>query len=66
MAGVSDPLCAIQSPHWIRSLYSSHMAISRANEFSPFLDAILSDKLHTHHEVAAHEFGQFIVKWLTL
>ena len=66
MASVSDAFRPEQRSDRARSLHSSDLAVRRAQQVPPLLDAVVAHQLHAHHVVAADELRQLVVKRLAL
>ncbi len=66
VACVSDAFRSEHRSDRIRSLDSGDLAVCRAQQVPPLLDAVVSDQLHADYVVAAYEFRQLVVKWFSL
>lgn len=66
MAGVAHAFGAEERADRLGRLDARDLAVRRAEQLAPLLDAVVAHQLHAHHEVAAHELRQLVVERLAL
>ena len=66
MGCVADTFGSKEGSDAVGGVGTCDLAVGGTKELTPFLDGVFGDELERDDEVARHETGELVVKWLAL